>query len=203
MDVHTGLSQEFATLLSVIISDTSLSAYYKPELIGRQISWSSVCAPTSLPYLRPWSSSGLCRAATAFGSSTLMPTCLQSYHIHFVLCTLCSSFSKKLLLPSSLPQSNMPMSHPSNLFASSASNLSPTVIHPLKRNTVLIAASPNKTSRRLLLLRVCTTDRFECLRAIAGVLGSLAVLKEPARQLWMMVVEQLSYTWCAGCHEPE
>ena len=183
MDVHTGLSQEFPTLLSVIISDTSLSAYYKPDLIGSRISWSSVCAPTSLPYLRSCSSSGLCQAATASQFSTLTPTCLQSYHIHFILYTLCSSFSKILLLPYSLLRSNMPTSHPSNLFASSVSNLSLTVVHPLKRNTVSIAASPNKTSRCLLLLRVCTTDRFECLRAIAGVLGSLAVLKEPARQL--------------------
>ena len=65
----------------VIILYTSCSAYDKPGLIPRRISWSSICAPAMVSFLRSCSPSRLSQVATAFGLSALILVCLWVCHI--------------------------------------------------------------------------------------------------------------------------
>ena len=65
----------------VIILYTSCSAYDKPGLIPRRISWSSICAPAMVSFLRSCSPSRLSQVATAFGLSALILVCLRVCHI--------------------------------------------------------------------------------------------------------------------------
>jgi len=60
----------------LIILYTSYSAYDKPGLIPRRISWSSICAPALVSFLRSCSPSRLSQVATAFGLSALILVCL-------------------------------------------------------------------------------------------------------------------------------